>query len=120
MDFVFRIRVLIREIFAIIEVALSTTIIFSQHSHNVRLFYLFVISQTRDNLLFCVPNTMIRTLSMLDFIFMMILFMRCLTFFMRCSLHENGGFRFIFIQQVYTKLESTDVLIDFSLIVYNI
>jgi hypothetical protein len=55
MDFVFRIRVLIRETFIIIEVALSTTIIFSQYSHNVRLFYLFVISQTRDNLLFCVP-----------------------------------------------------------------
>ena len=57
MDFVFQIRVLIREIFAIIEVALSTTIIFSQYSHNVRLFYLFVISQTRDDLLFCIPNT---------------------------------------------------------------
>jgi hypothetical protein len=57
MDFVFWIRVLIRETFIIIEVALSTTIIFSQYSHNMRLFYLFVISQTRDDLLFCIPNT---------------------------------------------------------------
>jgi len=57
MDFVFRIRILIRETFAIIEVALSTTIILSQYSHNVRLFYLFVISQTRDDMLFCISNT---------------------------------------------------------------
>jgi hypothetical protein len=57
MDFVFRIRILIKETFAIIEVALSTTIIFSQYSHNMRLFYLFVISQTRDDLLFCILNT---------------------------------------------------------------
>ena len=57
MDFVFRIRILIRETFAIIEVALSTTIILSQYSHNVRLFYLFVISQTRDDMLFSISNT---------------------------------------------------------------
>jgi hypothetical protein len=74
MDFGFWIRVLIRETFAIVEVALSTTIIFSQYFHNMRLFYLFVISQTRDDLLFYIPNTMMRALSVLDFIFMMILF----------------------------------------------
>ena len=92
----FQIRVLIRETFAILEVALSTTIIFFQYSHNVRLFYLFVIFQTRNNLLFCIPTVMIRMLSVLDFIFMMILFMRFLTFFMRCSLHENRGVLFYF------------------------
>jgi len=43
MDFIFRIRILIRETFAIVEVALSTTIIFFQYAHNVRLSYLFVI-----------------------------------------------------------------------------
>jgi hypothetical protein len=120
MDFVFRIRVLIRETFAIVKVTLSTTIIFSQHSHNVRLFYLFVISQTRDNLLFCVLNTLMRALSVLDFIFIMILFMRCLTFFMRCSLHENERVCSYFFWQAYIKLESTGIPIDFSLIVYKI
>ena len=57
MDFIFWIRVLIREIFVIIEVALSTTITFSQYSHNMRLLCLFIISQTWDDLLFCIPNT---------------------------------------------------------------
>jgi hypothetical protein len=39
------------------EVLQSTTIIFSQYSHKVRLFCLFVISQTRDDLLFYISNT---------------------------------------------------------------
>jgi hypothetical protein len=116
----FRIRVLIRETFAILEVTLLTTIIFSQHSHNVRLFYLFVISQTRDDLLFCIPNTNDARLIVLDFIFVMILFIRCLSFFMSRSLRENGGVCSYFIQYVYIKLEPTGVLADFSLVVYNI
>jgi hypothetical protein len=84
--------------------------------------YLFVICQTRDNLLFCIPILMMCAFSVLDFIFMMILYMRCLTFFMRYSLHENGRVcsYFISIQQVYTKLEPTSILVDFSLIIYNI
>ena len=66
------------------------------------------------------PTLMMRTLSVLDFIFMMILSTRCLTLFTRYSLHENGGVCSYFISQVCTKLESTGVPIDFSLIVYNI
>ena len=43
------------------------------------------------------PTLMMRALSVLDFIFMVILLVRCLTFFMRCSLHENGGVHSYFI-----------------------
>jgi hypothetical protein len=120
MDLVFWIQVFIRGTFAITEVVLSTTIIFSKYSHNMRFSASLLFPKQEMICCSAYPTLMMCTLSVLDFIFMMILFMRYLTFFMRCSLHENGGVCTYFHLKVYTKLESIGILRYFSLIVYNI
>jgi hypothetical protein len=82
--------------------------------------YSISLSFSKQEMICCSahPTLMMCALIVLDFIFVMILFIRCLSIFMRCSLHENRGVCSYFIQ--YTKLEPTGVPKGFSLIVYNI
>jgi hypothetical protein len=90
-DIIFLIWVLNRETFTIIEVALSTTII----SPNILTTWDYSISLlfSKQEMICCFACSILLTfaLSVLDFIFMMILFMRCLNL-----LHENGGVSFYF------------------------
>jgi hypothetical protein len=50
----------------------------------------YPLPNKRDGLCFAHTTQMMHMLSVLDFIFTIILFMKCLTLFTKCSLHENG------------------------------